>query len=379
MLLRTAHRSSAAAAIPLIGQAVGAAKAGARGLRSVAAAAKAKASASALDMLKAAYSGLEDEVAAVVVGLPILFRKTQDRVTAGVRNVFRAARQGANDIAEALKRDILGEGGERAAGEAAEEAAEEGAQAGARQLDEAGGGARTGDEGASGASGSDEAAGAAVGQTIITTIGAITGVVGGVLDAASAFFGVADISAVLDKPEGRLEARNEDVTGQNVLDELNEGELEQVSQLSVPVVISGLGLAATVPLIIAVGPVSRKIAESIEVLLVKTGLSRTRLGAMLKRALANRRRARINAERQRRRRPVSMPDNRRRHILDGDATGGGHGPGRGVPGKSEFPDGMSDDEVIDLIVDVASDPNSSVTPGRCDQSLQNDPLAIRRN
>ncbi|MGB3404761.1 MAG: EndoU domain-containing protein [Microcoleaceae cyanobacterium] len=46
------------------------------------------------------------------------------------------------------------------------------------------------------------------------------------------------------------------------------------------------------------------------------------------------------------------------HILEGDRTGGGHGPGRGVPGKSEFPMGWSDEQVIDYIKDVIQDPNS---------------------
>lgn len=49
---------------------------------------------------------------------------------------------------------------------------------------------------------------------------------------------------------------------------------------------------------------------------------------------------------------------RRRHILDGDATGGGHGPGRYVPGKSEFPSQWSDDQTIANISDVVKDPNS---------------------
>lgn len=49
---------------------------------------------------------------------------------------------------------------------------------------------------------------------------------------------------------------------------------------------------------------------------------------------------------------------RRRHILDGDATGGGHRPGTGFPGKSEFPRGWSDDRIIAAILDVANDPAS---------------------
>lgn len=50
---------------------------------------------------------------------------------------------------------------------------------------------------------------------------------------------------------------------------------------------------------------------------------------------------------------------RRLHILEGDSRGGGHRPGRGIPGKSEFPRGWSDDRIIGAIVEVASDPASS--------------------
>ncbi|GAA0569193.1 hypothetical protein GCM10009416_04370 [Craurococcus roseus] len=49
---------------------------------------------------------------------------------------------------------------------------------------------------------------------------------------------------------------------------------------------------------------------------------------------------------------------RRVHILEGDARGGGHRPGRGIPGKSEFPAGWSDDRIIASIEDVANDPAS---------------------
>jgi hypothetical protein len=55
---------------------------------------------------------------------------------------------------------------------------------------------------------------------------------------------------------------------------------------------------------------------------------------------------------------------RRRHILDGDATGGGHRPGTGKPGKSEFPADWSDDDIMHAISDIATDPKSTVTPGR---------------
>jgi hypothetical protein len=49
---------------------------------------------------------------------------------------------------------------------------------------------------------------------------------------------------------------------------------------------------------------------------------------------------------------------RRVHILDGDATGGGHGPGRKISGKSEFPATLSDDEIIAGVEAIANDPAS---------------------
>ena len=49
---------------------------------------------------------------------------------------------------------------------------------------------------------------------------------------------------------------------------------------------------------------------------------------------------------------------RRRHILDGDSTGGGHGPGRRISGKSEFPAALTDDEIILGIETIANDPSS---------------------
>jgi hypothetical protein len=52
---------------------------------------------------------------------------------------------------------------------------------------------------------------------------------------------------------------------------------------------------------------------------------------------------------------------RQKHILDGDATGGGHGPGRGIPGKSEFPSRWSDKQTIEYISDVVKSPNSKWT------------------
>ena len=49
----------------------------------------------------------------------------------------------------------------------------------------------------------------------------------------------------------------------------------------------------------------------------------------------------------------------RRHILDGDETGGGHRPGTGKPGKSEFPEGWTDEQILHNISDVATDPAST--------------------
>ena len=55
---------------------------------------------------------------------------------------------------------------------------------------------------------------------------------------------------------------------------------------------------------------------------------------------------------------------RRKHILDGDATGGGHRPGTGKPGKSEFPAGRSDDSIMHDISDIATDPTLKSKLGR---------------
>jgi hypothetical protein len=53
----------------------------------------------------------------------------------------------------------------------------------------------------------------------------------------------------------------------------------------------------------------------------------------------------------------------RTHILDGDGTGGGHRFGTGR-GKTEFPQGWSDDDIIEAIEDVANDPGSVRSAGR---------------
>jgi hypothetical protein len=54
---------------------------------------------------------------------------------------------------------------------------------------------------------------------------------------------------------------------------------------------------------------------------------------------------------------------RRRHILDGDATGGGH-RWPGLPGKTPFPRDWSDDKIIHEISEVAVDPASIRAPTR---------------
>jgi hypothetical protein len=53
---------------------------------------------------------------------------------------------------------------------------------------------------------------------------------------------------------------------------------------------------------------------------------------------------------------LTVTPQRRRHILDGDLTGGGHGPGRGISGKSEFPATLSDDDIINGIEAILNDP-----------------------
>jgi hypothetical protein len=54
---------------------------------------------------------------------------------------------------------------------------------------------------------------------------------------------------------------------------------------------------------------------------------------------------------------VDLTDDRaKRHILEGDAYGGGHRYGTGKPGKSEFPKSWSDEKILGEISDVATDP-----------------------
>ncbi len=50
---------------------------------------------------------------------------------------------------------------------------------------------------------------------------------------------------------------------------------------------------------------------------------------------------------------VSIPEDRKIHILDGDTTGGGHRSGTGLPRKTEFPPGWTDEKILDAVREVA--------------------------
>jgi Bacterial EndoU nuclease len=54
---------------------------------------------------------------------------------------------------------------------------------------------------------------------------------------------------------------------------------------------------------------------------------------------------------------IHISPERKTHILDGDKTGGGHRPGTGKPGKTEFPASWDDKKIIDAVVDVAQRPD----------------------
>jgi len=56
---------------------------------------------------------------------------------------------------------------------------------------------------------------------------------------------------------------------------------------------------------------------------------------------------------------IHVPWERSVHILEGDATGGGHRPGTGKPGKTEFPASWGDDKITDCILSVARSPDSA--------------------
>jgi hypothetical protein len=55
------------------------------------------------------------------------------------------------------------------------------------------------------------------------------------------------------------------------------------------------------------------------------------------------------------------------HILTGDRSGGGHAPGSGLPGKTEFPRSWSGEAITTAALAVARDPETlqrSRVPGR---------------
>ena len=54
---------------------------------------------------------------------------------------------------------------------------------------------------------------------------------------------------------------------------------------------------------------------------------------------------------------LRMTPERRTHILDGDAYGGGHRHGTGRPGKTEFPASWDDEKIVDALLDVARRPD----------------------
>lgn len=56
---------------------------------------------------------------------------------------------------------------------------------------------------------------------------------------------------------------------------------------------------------------------------------------------------------------LRVPPERAIHILDGDATGGGHRHGTGKPGKTEFPASWDDDKITQSILSVARLPDSA--------------------
>jgi hypothetical protein len=55
---------------------------------------------------------------------------------------------------------------------------------------------------------------------------------------------------------------------------------------------------------------------------------------------------------------LRMTPERKTHILDGDAYGGGHRHGTGRPGKTEFPASWDDEKIVGTILDAAKRPDS---------------------
>jgi hypothetical protein len=78
--------------------------------------------------------------------------------------------------------------------------------------------------------------------------------------------------------------------------------------------------------------------------------------------------------------PITVTDARMRHILDGDATGGGHRHGAGDPVKSKFPATWSDAKIKSALLSIANDASliTSVQPnGRARKEGVRDGIRIR--
>jgi Bacterial EndoU nuclease len=58
---------------------------------------------------------------------------------------------------------------------------------------------------------------------------------------------------------------------------------------------------------------------------------------------------------------IRVSPERKRHILDGDETGGGHRHGVGKPRKTEFPASWDDEKIIANVLDVARRPDKPPT------------------
>ena len=56
---------------------------------------------------------------------------------------------------------------------------------------------------------------------------------------------------------------------------------------------------------------------------------------------------------------MHTPPERARHILDGDAKGGGHRHGTGREGKTEFPKDWPDETALSMVMDVARKPDAA--------------------
>lgn len=69
----------------------------------------------------------------------------------------------------------------------------------------------------------------------------------------------------------------------------------------------------------------------------------------------------IDAEKRPPAEDIEVSPKSRMHILDGDKNGGGHRPGTGKPGKTEFPASWDDDKIIEKVTDVARRPDKPPT------------------